>query len=155
MAENNQSSDPKPLKQKSEAELKREAKARLRLLRPSVIKAIVNEVLRNKVGGSMTGFVTFLRERAVVGLAVGFAIGSQAQVVVKQFISSFVDPLFKLLIPGDQVLSARSWTIHLDGRTATFGWGAMVYTIIDFLFILFMIYLVIHLLRLDQLDKKQ
>ncbi|HXR49420.1 MAG TPA: MscL family protein [Verrucomicrobiae bacterium] len=148
-------SEQKPLKEKSEAELKREAKARLRLLSPATIKAIVREVLHNRVGGSMSGFVTFLRERAIVGLAVGFAIGSQAQVVVKQFISSFVDPLFKLLIPGDQVLSARNWTIGFGGHTAIFGWGAMVYTLIDFLFILFMIYLVIHLLRLDQLDKKQ
>jgi large conductance mechanosensitive channel protein len=100
------------------------------------------------------GFINFLREHAVVGLAVAFVLGSQIQTVVKQLISSFVDPLFQLLFPGNKTLSTRTFTLHFSGRHANFGWGALVYTFIDFLFVAFAIYAVIKLFQLDKLDKK-
>ena len=148
-------SEKKPLDAKTNAELKREAKARLmRVDPPAEVSKLAEEVIGKRVGGSVSGFVSFLRERAVVGLAVGFAIGAQAQVVVKQFITSFVDPLFKLLIPGDQVLSTRASSLSLAGHTASFAWGALVYSLLDFLFILFTIYVVVRVFKLEQLDKK-
>lgn len=100
------------------------------------------------------GFVEFLRERAVVGLAVAFVLGTQVQTVVKQLIASFVDPMFQLLFSGNKALSKRTFTLHFDGRHANFGWGALVYTLIDFLFVAFAIYAVIKLFQLDKLDKK-
>jgi large conductance mechanosensitive channel protein len=100
------------------------------------------------------GFIEFLRERAVVGLAVAFVLGTQVQTVVKQLISSFVDPLFQLLFSGDKTLSTRTFTLHFDGRHANFGWGALAYTFIDFIFVAFAIYAVIKLFQLDKLDKK-
>src|SRR5581483_541305 len=96
------------------------------------------EVATRPVGG----FVEFLRERAVVGLAVAFVLGTQVQTVVKQLISSFVDPLFQLLFSGNKALSTRTFTLHFDGRYANFGWGALAYTLIDFLFVAFAIYAV-------------
>ena len=108
------------------------------------------EVATRPVGG----FVEFLRERAVVGLAVAFVLGTQVQTVVKQLISSFVNPLFQLLFPGNTSLSNRTFTLHFDGRHADFGWGALAYTLIDFIFIAFAIYAVIKLFQLDKLDKK-
>jgi large-conductance mechanosensitive channel len=100
------------------------------------------------------GFVEFLRERAVVGLAVAFVLGTQVQTVVKQLISSFVDPLFQLLFPGNKALSNRTFTLHFDSRHANFGWGALAYTFIDFIFVAFAVYAVIKLFQLDKLDKK-
>ncbi len=100
------------------------------------------------------GFIEFLRERAVVGLAVAFVLGTQVQTVVKQLIASFVNPLFQLLFSGNKALSNRTFTLHFNGRYANFGWGALVYTLIDFLFIAFAIYAVIKLFQLDKLDKK-
>lgn len=113
-------------------------------------KAATVVVAANPVGG----FVEFLRERAVVGLAVAFVLGTQVQTVVKQLIASFVDPLFQLLFSGNKTLSTRTFTLHFDGRYANFGWGALVYTLIDFLFVAFAIYAVIKLFQLDKLDKK-
>ena len=98
-----------------------------------------------------TGFVDFLRERAVVGLAVGFVIGSQAQTVVKQLVSSFIDPAFKLLF--GQNLSSRSFVLNLHHRHAQFGWGVFVYDLLDFLFLLIIIYLIIKIFKLDRLEK--
>lgn len=100
------------------------------------------------------GFVEFLRERAVVGLAVAFVLGTQIQTVVKQLIASFIDPMFQLLFSGNKALSNRTFTLHFDGRFANFGWGALVYTFIDFIFVAFAIYAVIKFFQLDKLDKK-
>jgi hypothetical protein len=80
----------------------------------------------NPVGG----FVDFLREHAIVGLAVGFAIATQLQAVVKQLIASFINPLYGLLFNGQQ-LSTLSTTLHWHGRAEQFGWGAFVYDLVD------------------------
>jgi large-conductance mechanosensitive channel len=98
------------------------------------------------------GFLAFLREHAIVGLAVGFAIATQVQAVVKQLIASFIDPLYALLFNG-QRLSSLTVTFHWHGRTEAFGWGAFVYTLIDFLFVVAIIYIAIKVLHLDDLDK--
>jgi hypothetical protein len=45
----------------------------------------------------VTGFIDFLREHAIVALAVGFVIGTQVQSVVKQLVASFISPAFSLL----------------------------------------------------------
>ncbi len=102
----------------------------------------------------VSGFVGFLREHAIVGLAVGFAIATQVQTVVKQLIASFVDPLYALLFNG-QKLSAKTLTLHWHGRIQQFGWGAFVYTLIDFIFVLAAIYAVIKIFNLDKLDKRK
>jgi len=102
----------------------------------------------NPVGG----FVGFLREHAVVSLAVGFAIATQAQALIKQLITSFIDPLYGLLF--SQKLSARAFTLHFHGREQQFTWGAFVYALVDFLFVLAAIYFIIKLFNLDKLDKK-
>lgn len=111
----------------------------------------VSVLVSSELAQPVTGFVSFLREHAIVGLAVGFAIGSQAQTVIKQFIASFIDPLSNLLFGSK--LSTETSTVYFHGRTAAFGWGAMVYTIIDFLFILAAIYFVLKVFKLDKLDK--
>lgn len=98
------------------------------------------------------GFVAFLREHAIVGLAVGFAIATQVQGVVKQLIASFIDPLYALLFNGQQ-LSTMTVTLHWHGRQAAFGWGSFVYTLIDFLFVVAIIYIAIKTFHLDSLDK--
>lgn len=104
------------------------------------------DVFRSQV----SGFVSFLRERAIVGLAVGFVVATQVQGVVKQLIASFLDPLSKLLF-GTK-LSTQTFTLHLHGRSADFGWGAFVYSVVTFLLIVASIYVIIKLFNLDKLD---
>jgi large-conductance mechanosensitive channel len=102
----------------------------------------------NPVGG----FVSFLREHAIVGLAVGFAIATQLQAVVKQLISSFINPLYGLLFNGQQ-LSSNTATFHWHGRQEQFGWGAFAYALIDFLFVVTIIYVAIKIFHLDDFDQ--
>jgi large conductance mechanosensitive channel protein len=97
------------------------------------------------------GFIDFLREHAIVGLAVGFAIGTQAQSLVKTLVSSFIDPLFQLLFGG--ALSKQTFTLHFRSHHANFGWGSFVYGLLDFIFVLAAIYFIIKVFNLDKLDK--
>jgi large-conductance mechanosensitive channel len=97
------------------------------------------------------GFIDFLREHAIVGLAVGFVIGTQVQTVVKQLVASFIDPAFKLLFGNN--LDTETYTWHFHHRYADFGWGAFVYGVLDFLFVLIVIYAIIKLFKLEKLDK--
>lgn len=108
-------------------------------------------VLVNSSINPVNGFVGFLRENAVVGLAVAFVIGAQVQVVVKQLIASFIDPLSQLVF--GQALSHWTVAVHYHGRTADFSWGNFVYVLLNFLFVLLVIYVIIKLLNLDKLDK--
>lgn len=112
--------------------------------KPDIVE-IVQEV------NPASGFVNFLREQAVVGLAVGFIIGTQAQAVVKQLVASFINPLFTLFF-GEQ-LTTRTFAFTFHDRTASFGWGAFVYGLLNFLFVLLAIYVVIKFFKLDKLDK--
>ncbi len=99
----------------------------------------------------VSGFVDFLREHAVVALAIGFVIGTQVQVLVKQLISSFIDPMFQLLF--GQALSQRSFTLHWHGRASSFQWGAFVYGLLSFVFVIATIYAIVKIFKLDKLDK--
>jgi large-conductance mechanosensitive channel len=96
------------------------------------------------------GFVDFLREHAVIALAIGFVIATQIQTLAKQMIASFIDPAFKLLF--GQALSMRTFTLHFHGRSADFGWGGFVYGLLDVLFVLISIYVVVKIFKLEKLE---
>ena len=100
------------------------------------------------------GFVDFLREHAIIGLAVGLVIGTQVKSVVDQVVKSFINPLFTLLFGGEE-LSKRSFTLHFLGHRADFGWGAVVYVLVDFIFVLIAIYALIKVFKLELLDKQK
>jgi large conductance mechanosensitive channel len=100
----------------------------------------------------VSGFTEFLRQNAIIGLAVGFVVGTQVQGVVKQLIASFINPLSALLF-GGTALSSRTFTVHFNHQSANFGWGQFVYTLVDFLFVLIVIYIIIKSFKLDKLDK--
>lgn len=104
-----------------------------------------DDLVREQVGG----FVSFLRKHAVVGLAIGFIIGLQAQTLVKQLVDSFITPLLTLIVGPD--LQSRQLTVH-GANPVTFAWGRFVYVLVDFMFVLFFIYLIVKLFNLDKLE---
>lgn len=116
-----------------------------RKAKPNPATVIVQEV------NPLDGFVMFLREHAIVGLAVGFAIATQVQALVKQLISSFIDPLYGLFFT--QKLSDKAIILHWHDRAQTFTWGAFVYTLLDFIFVIGIIYAIIKIFNLDKWDK--
>ena len=115
--------------------------------RPSAVKVVAQEI------NPAQGFMEFLKSHNVITIAVGFIIAFQSQALVKQLVSSFIDPLFKLFF--GQNLNAKFFDLHFNERTAQITWGAFVYATLNFLFILFVIYLLVKITKLDRLDQPQ
>lgn len=118
------------------------------LLTPNITVLLDTDDL---VKGQVGGFIDFLRDNAVIALAIGFVAGSQAQALVKQLIASFIDPAFQLFF--GKLLSSRTVTLHFHSHTAPFAWGAFVYALLNVLFVLVTIYVIIKLFKLDRLVK--
>lgn len=104
--------------------------------------------------GHASGFMNFVRQQGIVGLAVGLAIGTQAAELVKVIVGSLITPLIDLLA-GKGGLAGLKWTLTVGDRTAVFTFGGLIDAVLRFLAIAFVIYLVIHALKLDRLDKKK
>jgi large conductance mechanosensitive channel len=110
---------------------------------------------RSGVHRQFQGFVDFLREQSVVGLAIGLVLGTQVKVVVDQMIASFFNPLIGLLLPGKGGLEDKMFHVTLGGKTADFGWGAFASVLITFIIVAAVVYFVFKGLGLDRLDKKK
>ena len=105
-------------------------------------------------GGHAGGFMNFIREQGVVGLAVGLAIGTAAGASVKVIVDQLINPLVALMTQGVDLASLK-WSVKVGNSTANFGWGAVLSSLITLIAVALVIYLVIHLAKLDRLDKKK
>lgn len=105
----------------------------------------------------LQGFSEFIRQQGVVGLAIGIVIGTQVKTLVDQLIASFVNPILGLVLPGQGDLSQKRFTLTISSweKTAIFSWGQFVYVLISFLTVAFIIYFIVHGLKLDRVDKKK
>ena len=111
-----------------------------------------------KAGGIAShgsGFMNFIREQGVVGLAVGLAIGTAAGDTVKQLVGAFIDPIIQLIIGSQEGLKAAEFTINIGDRQGVFTWGLFVSSLISLLATALVVYLIIHMMKLDKLDKKK
>lgn len=107
------------------------------------------------VKGHVDGFFDFIRTQGVVGLAVGLAIGTAAGDTVKKLVEGFINPVVQFIVGTGSTLSTSSWTFEAFGRTATFAWGAAVSSAITLVATALVIYWLIHIFKLDKLDKKK
>ncbi|MEX2007994.1 MAG: MscL family protein [Candidatus Spechtbacterales bacterium] len=99
----------------------------------------------------MRGFLDFIREQGVVGLAVGFVLGGSVSGVVNSLVSNIINPLVGIVLPNAESLQGAS----LQVKGSTVGWGAFVSVLIDFLIIALVVYAAVKLLRVEKLDKKK
>lgn len=99
----------------------------------------------------MKGFVEFVKEQGVVGLAVGFILGGAISKVVASLVDDIINPLLGFILGAAGNLNDASARV---GR-ATLHWGSFVNTAIDFIVIALVVYFGVKLLRLDKLDKKK
>lgn len=114
--------------------------------------------LKGAGGQHASGFVHFVREQGVVGLAVGLAVGTSAGAAVKSIVDELINPIVGFLIGGID-LSKLKWVVvaaNEQGKGGLeFGWGAILSSVITLLATAFVIYQVIHVAKLDRLDKKK
>lgn len=120
-------------------------------------KALREKSKKTFVGKQVGGFMEFVREQGVVGLAVGLAIGTAATVLVKSIVDNLINPLVGAIMPGSSELGSKFYCLEKVGEECVnkLGWGAVVSNLISFLSVAAVIYFVVKGLRLDRLDKKK
>lgn len=118
----------------------------------------VSPVSIAKAGESQVkAFFDFIRTQGVVGLAVGLVLGGAVSVMVKSLVDNVVMPPLGLLLGSAEGLKGLSWTIGktADGSLAVLHYGIFLNDFINFVVIALVVYLIVHLLRIEKLDKKK
>jgi len=95
----------------------------------------------------MKGFIGFIRNHGVAGLAIGFALGQAASNLVTSFVTSIVNPAASLLTAGSLTNLASSTVVV--GK-ATIAYGQFLSVTINTAIVLIVIYTVTKLLRLEK-----
>src|SRR6185295_10045994 len=62
----------------------------------------------------LQGFVDFVREQGVVGVAVGLIIGLGAKSLVDSFVKSFINPIVGLILGGNS-LASKMVCVNYEG----------------------------------------
>lgn len=101
--------------------------------------------------GAVSGFLNFIREQGVVGLAIGVVVGVAAKDTVDALTQGFINPLIGLILPKTDALSEKVLTIS----DSEFAWGRILLSLINLIIVAAVVYFVIKGLRLDKLDKKK
>ena len=99
----------------------------------------------------MTGFLDFIREQGVVGLAVGFILGGAVSKVVTGLVEDVVNPLVGLALGSAEGQKEASISVG----SAKVLYGALLSTTIDFLIVALVVYFGVKLMGLDKLDKSK
>jgi large conductance mechanosensitive channel len=99
----------------------------------------------------MKGFIEFIREQGVMGLAVGFILGGAVSKVVSSLVTDLVNPLVGLALGAIGNFEEAYFSIG----SAHILWGSLVSSLIDFLIIALVVYFGVKILKLDKLDKKK
>ena len=102
--------------------------------RAAKAKTAATKVKETSIHTQLSGFMDFVREQGVVGLAVGLAIGTSATVLVKSIVDSMVNPIIGALLPGSSNLTDKFVCIGSNGAECVnkFAWGAVVSNLISF-----------------------
>ena len=104
----------------------------------------------NKTMNHMKGFLDFIREQGVVGLAVGFILGGAVSKTIASLVENIINPLVGAML-GKVALTDKVFNI---GGIAL-KYGAFISSVVDFLIICAIVYFAFKALGLDRLDKKK
>jgi len=97
----------------------------------------------------MKGFLDFVREQGVVGLAVGFILGGAVSKVVTALVTDIINPILGIMLGSTEGLKEAYFALG----SAKIMYGDLLSTAIDFLVIALVVYYGVKLLKLDKLDK--
>ncbi|MEX0690167.1 MAG: MscL family protein [Candidatus Paceibacterota bacterium] len=99
----------------------------------------------------MKGFIEFIRERGVIGLAIGFMMGGAVSKLVASFVGDIINPVISGLFKDIDSLADSSFSIG----SAEILWGNFAVVLVDFVIIALVIYFIFRGLGLEKLDKKK
>jgi large conductance mechanosensitive channel len=98
----------------------------------------------------MKGFIDFIRQRGVVGLAIGFILGGAISKTVASLVEDIINPLIGLAL-GKINLVDKAFNLG----NASIQYGSFISAIINFIIIAAVVYFGFKMLRLEKLDKKK
>lgn len=104
-------------------------------------------MIREYFRGQAVGFFQFIREQGVMGLALGFILGTAVSKVVTSFSADVINPLIALVLGSSDTLE----TFALGSIKL----GSFISNVVDFLIIATVVYLLFKMLGLDKLDIKK
>lgn len=97
----------------------------------------------------MKGFMTFVREQGVVGLAVGFILGGAVSKLVSSIVEDLINPIINIFLGAAGNLSEAGILVG----SAEILYGKFILALVDFLVIAAVVYFGVKGLKLDKLDK--
>lgn len=100
---------------------------------------------------SLKGFLEFIREQGVVGLAVGFLLGGAVSKVVASLVSDIINPIVGIFLGATGGLKDA----YIQVGKSKIMWGDFISNSIDFLFIAFIVYYGVKVFGLHKIDKKK
>ena len=120
---------------------------------PSLHRQLANQA-KTKATKELNGFKNFLESQNVVGIAVGLAVGAAASSLASSFIKNIVlDPLAFLLGETSGFAQLSFPLKNYQGQTFNLQYGAFLDSLINFLVIALIFYLIVHSLGLDKKKK--
>lgn len=99
----------------------------------------------------MKGFLNFIREQGVVGLAVGFILGGAVSKVVSALVTDIINPVIGFALGAAGGLKNASIIL---GESKIM-YGDFIAVILDFIIIALVVYFGVKIIGLDRLDKKK
>jgi len=99
----------------------------------------------------MRGFLEFIRERGVLGLAVGFILGGAVTRVVTSFLTDILNPFLGLILGSTKGLEGA----YLPFFKAKIMYGHFLSVLMDFVVVALVVYFGIKGIGLEKLDKKK
>ena len=139
---------------------------KLNIKRPKVVQTVINttgkitispDVIAKAGSSQVKGFVDFIRTQGVVGLAIGLVLGGSVSTLVKSLIDNVIMPPLGLLLGSAEGIKGLSIKLGVTaaGKATVLNYGVFLNDFINFVVIALVVYLIVHLLRLDRLDKKK
>ncbi len=107
-----------------------------------------------KAPGWLQGFLDFVREQGVIGLAVGLILGLASKSIVDSFVANIVNPVVGVILGGNN-LANKYMCLQSTGDVCTskIGYGRFVSDLISFFIMVAIVYFVVKHLKLGKLDK--
>lgn len=104
----------------------------------------------------LQGFVDFIREQGVVGVAIGLILGFASKGVVDSLVNNIFNPIVGLLTGGISLEDKTACLKQLGGQcTTTIKYGQFISDFISFVIVVALVYFVFMGLKLQKLDKKK
>ncbi len=94
----------------------------------------------------MKGFLTFIREQGVLGLAIGFILGGAVSKIVASLVNDVINPILGMGLGAVEGLKGA----FIQIGSAKLMWGSFINTMIDFVIVAAVVYGLVKLLGLNK-----